>query len=150
MLLVPLLQIVSQEIMKRVVDILHSEQCSCVVENRGEIHTFFGRGVKDLYTLYTTRPDILHGALIADKVVGRAAAALMIMGGVKQVYADTISELALELFSQTDIKVDFGDRVPHIINRNKTDMCPMERSTQHLNSLDTIIDAIDKFICSLA
>ena len=53
---------------------------------------FYNRGVKDLYTLYTTTPSLLNGALVADKVVGRAAATLMVLGGVKRVYADTIRD----------------------------------------------------------
>ena len=111
---------------------------------------FYNRGVKDLYTLYTTTPSLLNGALVADKVVGRAAAALMVLGGVKRVYADTISALALEIFAQRDICVEYGNLVPHIINRSHSDMCPMERATAHLTDLDDIFAAIDRFVKSLA
>jgi iron complex outermembrane receptor protein len=39
---------------------------------------------------------MLDGASIADKVIGKGAAALMIAGCIKEVYADVISEAAME------------------------------------------------------
>ena len=40
----------------------------------GEVHTYHGRGVADLYDLYTNEPGKLRGALVADKVIGKGAA----------------------------------------------------------------------------
>ena len=37
----------------------------------------------------------MKGAAIADKVIGKGAAALMVLGGFKTVYADIISTPAL-------------------------------------------------------
>ena len=67
--------------MKELIDILHGENLTLVLKSSdGTIHRFTQRGVKDLLTLLTERPDLLHGALIADKAVGKAAAACMVMG----------------------------------------------------------------------
>ncbi len=114
------------------------------------MHTFYNRGIKDLYNIYTTDKSLLYGAVTADKVVGRAAATLMILGGVERIYTDTISQLALELLATTDIVVEYAEVVPHIINRTKTDLCPMERATLHLTDLNDIFRAIDDFVRSLA
>lgn len=138
------------EKMNSAVEILHKQSCSLVIQSRGEVHTFFNRGIKDLYNIYTTDKSLLYGAAIADKVVGRAAAALMILGGVERIYTDTISKLALELLATTDIVVEYAEVVPHIINRTKTDLCPMERATRHLTDLNDIFRAIDDFVRSLA
>ena len=65
--------------MKQLIDILHSEGLTLVVKcGDGTIHRFTQRGVKDLLTLVTTAPEVLHGAIIADKAVGKAAAACMV------------------------------------------------------------------------
>lgn len=74
--------------MEELINLLHSGGYSCVIAN-GEVHrTFTQRGVADLYDLLTQEPDFLRGASIADKVVGKGAAALMILGGIKELYTD--------------------------------------------------------------
>lgn len=136
--------------MDSLIEILHSSACSCVVRNKGRVERYYNRGVKDLYTLYTADTQLLSGADVADKVVGRAAAAIMILGGVRRVYADTISQLALELFAQNNVEISYNQVVPHIINRAKTDLCPLERATKDLESLEEIFAAIEAFVSSLA
>lgn len=100
--------------MEELINLLHSGGYSCVIAN-GEVHrTFTQRGVADLYDLLTQEPDFLRGASIADKVVGKGAAALMILGGIKELYTDIISSKALELFRQSDVKVDFKQEVSRL------------------------------------
>ncbi len=134
--------------MKALIELLHSKGCSCVIRNAEQERCYYQRGIKDLYTLYTTDLELLCGASVADKVVGRAAAALMILGGVKQLYTDTISELALEILSTSQIEVTYAQVVPHIINRTKTDLCPLESLTKGIVSLDQILKAIEEFVAS--
>ena len=67
------------------------EQCSCVIYNQGEVRIFRERGVKDLYRLLKEEPEFLAGASMADKVIGKAAAALLALGGVREVFALVIS-----------------------------------------------------------
>lgn len=76
------------------IDLLHERKCSCVLRN-GEIYTFERRGVEDLYALLREQPGLLLGADVADKVVGKGAAALMVLGRVRRVYADVLSEPGL-------------------------------------------------------
>jgi len=93
-----------------------------------EIFAYDGRGISDLLQLLDKSPNRLSGAEVADKVVGKAAASLMILGGIKAVYADTISEPALQLFASAAPKIDvtYNNKVEYIINRAKTGWCPME------------------------
>ncbi|MBQ2423791.1 MAG: DUF1893 domain-containing protein [Alistipes sp.] len=128
---------------------LHSSKCSCVIATSETVRVCYQRGIKDLYEIYTTEPKTLSGATVADKVVGRAAAAIMILGGVKSVYADIISALALDLFAKSSVKVSYGQVVPHIINRAKSGLCPLESATKDVDSLDKIFDIIDNFVRTL-
>lgn len=50
---------------------------SCVIRQGGVIRTFTERGVNDLYRLLTEEPKFLRNAEVADKVIGKAAAAIM-------------------------------------------------------------------------
>lgn len=106
------------------VQILHDGQYSLVIKNI-TIRTFNGHGVADLYTLLYEEPEFMKGASLADKIVGKAAA-LMILGGVKEVFTDIISRPALDLFARSEVRVGYGKVVPHIINRTKTGWCPLE------------------------
>ena len=47
----------------------------------------------------------MKGAGIADKVIGKAAASLMVLGEIRQVYADVISQPALALLHNANIEV---------------------------------------------
>lgn len=127
-------------------DILHSEKCSCVIYNHGSISRFHQRGVKDLYELLTGNPAILNGAIIADKVIGKGAAALMIVGKVKSVYADVISNPALELLVKADVPVKYAMCVSNIINRAGTGICPVETLCLGCKTAEECIPNIQSFI----
>ncbi len=125
---------------------LHALQCSCIIRNNGTTRTFHERGVKDLHRLLMQEPEILSGASLADKVVGKGAAALMIVGEVAWVYADVISQAAMELFEQSRIEVQYGEIVPNIINRAGTDICPVEKLCRDCKTAAECLPLIDKFI----
>lgn len=132
--------------MKEIIRMLHKDNYSCVIINKGDIRAFSQRGVADLFYLLKNDPDFLKGAYIADKVVGKAAAALMILGGIQELYTDVISLSALKILHDANIKVDFDKVVPYIQNWDKTDWCPMERICYHEESVESILSLIEAFI----
>lgn len=95
--------------MNDLIKLLHDGHHSLVVAN-GDICTFDSRGVTDLYDLFCNDPGFLAGASIADKVVGKGAAALMILGHISELHAEIISEAALELFCGSLVKVSYGKK----------------------------------------
>lgn len=129
-----------------IVKLLHEGAHSLVISSRNEVRKFDGRGVSDLRRLLKEEPDMLKGASIADKVVGKAAAALMILGGVDELHADVISCQALALLAQTTMKTTFDKEVPHIINRANTGWCPMETCCKDCQTAEECLAAIDGFI----
>lgn len=129
---------------------LHAEQCSCVVSNGRQTRIFRQRGVKDLFRLLTEEPELLGGAFVADKVVGKGAAALMILGGVREVYADVMSAGALELFARSGVRADSALHVPHIVNRAGTGWCPVETLCRDCRTAEECLEPIRKFILSVS
>ena len=111
--------------MKDLIKILQDSGHSLVVA-KGDVCTFDGRGVSDLFRLLEENPALLHGASVADKVVGKAAASLMALAKVKDVHATVISQPALDLLRSNGIHVMYEKAVPHIINRAGTGLCPLE------------------------
>ncbi len=132
--------------MKQLIQQLHEGGYSCVIRQGEEVRTFTRRGVADLYDLLYQDPDFMRGALLADKVVGKGAAALMILGGIARIYTDLISQPALELLQAAAIPVEYITLVPHIENRDKTGWCPVETLCYQETSAEAILPLIDDFI----
>lgn len=137
--------------MKQLIDILHNEGLTLVIKSAdGNLHRFTQRGVKDLVSLVSERPEVLQGAIIADKAVGKAAAACMVVGGVRQVHADVMSEPALAMLQNHGVDAQYSQLVDHIINRTGTDWCPMERLSRDEDDPAVIIQKVKEKLASLA
>ena len=113
------------------------------------MRTFTQRGVADLFYLLTHDTPFLLGCSIADKVVGKGAAALMVKGGVAQVYADIISAPALALLQEQGIAVSYAEVAEGIRNRAGTDMCPVEKRCLPLENIDEMVGEIRDFLMQI-
>lgn len=70
----------------------------------------------------------LEGYSVADIVVGKAAALLFVKCKIKAVFARTLSERGKEVLKNNNIPFEFECLVEKIINRDGTDICPMEKT----------------------
>ncbi len=129
--------------------LLHAERCSCVICKDGRMRTFRERGVKDLYRLLKEEPEFLRGAFVADKVVGKAAASLMILGGISGLHADVASEPAMSLLKSCGVDAECTECVPHVINRSGTDWCPLEKRCFGLETPQECLASIEEFLAGL-
>lgn len=127
-------------------DELTAGKHSLVISTGVETRHFDGRGIADLYKTYTTAPKLLLGATVADKIVGKGAAALMIAGGVARLYAGTISKGALDLIKNSAIETEYGKSVDHIINRAGNGWCPVELLCRNCPTANECLPLIHDFI----
>ena len=133
--------------MNFLVELLHNGGYTLVVEHGDEVRTFSQRGVADLMDLLEKDPEFLQGAWIADKVVGKAAAALMIKGGVVRLHTDTLSQPAFDLFDKDgSIQVECDQLVPYIENRKKDGWCPLEKLSFDKDSVEEIFLSVRDFV----
>ena len=105
--------------------LLTSASTIAVVSN-GEVFTSQERGVKPLLHLLTEKKGFLKGASVADKVIGKAAALLMVLGEIKEVHTLIISEPAIKVFEKYNIPCYYDKKVERIVNRTGDGLCPME------------------------
>ena len=112
--------------------ILHDGAHSLVVRSvGGDISTHDGMGVSDLLRMVDGKPGgLLRGACVADKVVGKAAAALMVLGGVSEA-------------------VTHGVLVNHIENRSHTGWCPLETACRDCATAEDCLVAIKAFVAAM-
>lgn len=94
----------------------------------GEIRTSEKRGVAPVLDLIDSEPDFLSGASVADKVIGKAAAMLLTAYGVKEIHTPLASLKAVEYIREKRTKLSYESTAGYIINRDGTDMCPMEKT----------------------
>jgi predicted Fe-Mo cluster-binding NifX family protein len=118
---------------------LNEQSLSLLVRNHGVTTMHENRGVQDLLSLIKNEPARLKGAVVADKMVGKAAAALMIAGGVKTVYTNLICTPARELFEKAGVSVVATEEVPQILNRDKSGQCPID---SRLNGVETVEECV--------
>lgn len=113
--------------MQQLIEILRREKCSLVVKNHGIVTTYSKPGVRDLEYLLDHDPEMLHGATIADKVIGKAAAAMVVVGGVKELYAEVMSKKAIPFLDDAGIIYTYGTLVDTI--KEEGDRCQLEKIT---------------------
>ncbi|MBM6830138.1 DUF1893 domain-containing protein [Anaerotignum lactatifermentans] len=95
---------------------------------KGESCCSAKKGIAPMMELLAEDAQLLRGAAVADRVIGKAAAFLMVYGGVLAVYGEVMSEHAAKVLEAAGMDFSYGKLVPYIINRNKDGMCPMEQA----------------------
>lgn len=127
---------------KDMLQTLNTNGASLLVRNNGLTTQYQSRGVEDLMTLISNEPARLRGAVVADKMIGKAAAALLIYGGVKQVYTNLICTPARKMLEEASITVVATEEVPQILNRDKTDQCPMDARLENINDPQQAVEIL--------
>ena len=125
---------------KQMLEQLNAQGLSLLVRNHGVTTRHENRGVQDLLTLIESQPERLKGAVVADKLIGKAAAALMIVGGVKEVHTNLICTPARELFEQAGVQIVASEEVPQILNRDHSGQCPID---SRLNDAATVEECVE-------
>lgn len=129
-------------------EVLVENGCTCVVIKGEFCFESKQRGVKPLLALIDGENDVC-GGVAADKVIGKAAAFLYILLGVKEIYADVISEPAIEILRKDGISVEYRERVPMIRNRDGSGFCPMEQATLKVEDEKIALEVIRETLRSL-
>ncbi|WP_040196893.1 DUF1893 domain-containing protein [Candidatus Soleaferrea massiliensis] len=126
---------------ERARNLLKDGSYTCVL-CRGEVlHTSTKRGVAPLVDWIDLGAD-LHGCSAADKIVGKAAALLFVLAGVKAVYAPVMSREATQVFSRYGILYECDTTCEGIINRLGTGSCPMEQAVRDIEEPMKALEAV--------
>ena len=114
---------------------------TCVLQKGERVYTSCRRGVAPLLAHLDAGTD-LQGFSAADKVVGKAAAFLYCLLGVKEVWAGVISQPAMEVLRAKGILVQYESLVSAIVNRTGDGFCPMETATLHISDPEEAVQAV--------
>lgn len=126
----------------------NSAECVVVKDNK-IVAVERGRGVSPLLNLYDNRKELMKDAVIVDKVIGRAAAFIVIKGGASQVFGKITSEDAVSLLAKHKIPVTHDLLVHRILNQKRNGLCPLEDSVKTAEDADTALKSMRKRILEL-
>ena len=112
-------------------NMLRREAYSCVIADRDRVMTSRARGIAPLLER-AERGELLEGAFVADRIIGKAAAMLLVPMRVAAVYGEVMSREAERLLLENGIEVDCGALTDRIDNRAGDGPCPMEQAVADL------------------
>ena len=124
--------------------LLENEYSIVVAKENEIVYKSEGKGLQSLISLYKNDVNTLENSSIADKVIGRAAALILVDSNIKEVYADLISQNAIDILDKSNISYEYKSQVTEIRNRDNTGMCPMEELSLKCVSADELIEKIEE------
>ncbi len=129
-------------------NLIFESKASAVVINNGRIvSTECAQGISPIVSLYER--GLLNEAVIVDKIVGKAAAQIMVLGGAKSCYGITMSSSALEYLRKNGIYAEFEILTERINNRAGDGICPMEAAIEDIDDPACALAAIRERLAQL-
>lgn len=131
--------------LERAAALLQDEGAACVILH-GDTHiSAAGLGVRPLLQY---RKE-LSGAVVADKVVGKAAALLAIAFGVRALYGAVMSKPAEAVLRRHGMPFAYGMLVSHIVNRTGDGVCPLEAAVWDIDDPAAGVAAVEQKVAEL-
>jgi hypothetical protein len=98
-----------------------------VVKDERIVGISLEKGVTDLLALMDRQGAALAGASLADKLVGKAVAAMVCQAGIRAVYTPLLSHSALEMLQRYQVPLEYDDLVPMILSHDGKVRGPLEQ-----------------------
>ena len=121
--------------------LLSDESLTCVLCDGKNVLKSSYSGIRPMLEFISKGTDFSEYSA-ADRIVGRAAAMLFVLAGVKEVYACVFSKGGEDVLKKHGISYQFGESADTIINRSGNDICPMEKAVMGMDNPDSAYKAI--------
>ncbi len=134
---------VERNMLLSAINLISQGTASCVViKDNTIVRTELERGIGPVIKLY--EEGMLEGAFVVDRIVGKASAMILTLGGVKACYGMTMSRKAYQWLVEHGVQVNYGTKVEAIINRSGDGVCPMELTVQAITDEKEALAAVKK------
>jgi hypothetical protein len=90
--------------------------------------------------------DQARDACLADKIIGKAAAMVAILAGIRAAYTPLVSQAAYDTLARYHISLEYDRLVPLILNGRGDGPCPMERVTLPIDDPEQAVAALAAFV----
>lgn len=105
-----------------------------------------GKGILPLLNLVDELGPELEGGSVADRVIGRAAAFILLQAKVKGVFGQTLSTEAESLLQAAGLEVAGDERVPFIMRPDGLERCIMEQQVLGITEPAEAVDRLRRFV----
>ena len=105
-----------------------------VVRGGREAYSSQERGLAVLTELALHRPEVLREGILADRIVGKAAALLAVLGGVKYVYGEIMTQGAVDVLERHGVPYQYENGVTRLLGPDGTGDCPFEQAVAGLDA----------------
>jgi hypothetical protein len=123
--------------------LLEEDKWNLVIVKKGQVLlSSRERGIAPFFQAVQSIGKGLHNAAVADRIVGSAVAMLCLHARVRYVYADILSQGALDMLRKKGVAVNSKTTVPHISNYDGTDLCPFEKLAESCQKPSQLLAAL--------
>lgn len=138
----------ADNIKARATAMVKNGEATCVVVRDNKIISkASARGISHIIDLYDN--GILKDSFVADSIVGKAAAMIFALAGVKECYGKTVSRSAASYLAKNNITITCGETTQYIENRSGDGMCPMEETVKDVYNSKEALDLLRKKVREL-
>lgn len=134
---------------QQLIDRIADGQYTCVAKGEKIDYQASGLGVRPIITPMRQDRSFFKGKQVADTVVGKAAALLLVLSGAVEVYGRVMSRSAVEVLKAHGVEYQYDELVDYIQNRTGDGMCPLEQSVLEEENPAKAFDKIEKKIAEL-
>lgn len=127
-------------LVSELIDGFFEEDTTCVIYKDGIIFEHKGGSIAPIADAWFC--EDLDGAVVVDKVIGKASAMFMADGGTAFVHGRLMSEPAADFLKNSKVPFSVEEMTPKIINRTGDGLCPMESAVMDTDSTEEGIDRV--------
>lgn len=136
--------------MSHAIELLTKKNATCVIlKSDGTYLDSYKRGITPLMEQLREKKPAFSNCVIADKVIGKAAAMMCVLGKADAVHGNVMSLGAKQILEKYEIPFSYHRLVPFIENRTKTGSCPMEAAVRDIDDLEEAFETIEQTLESL-
>lgn len=126
-------------------DYFYSQKASMVLCKDDEKFITQEKGLTPLINLIESGDDYFEYSA-CDKVVGRAAAFLYVLLGVKEIHAKVMAKLAIQILDKAEIKYSADEFVDTILDDQLKDANPLEEVVLRSGSANNALRDLKAFL----
>lgn len=104
----------------------------------------FDNGIEPVISKLNENINFFKDLAVADKIIGKASAMLLVLSGVKQVYCLVLSKAGKDVLDKYNIEYYYETLTDYIVNRLGNGICPMEETVKDIDDLQKAYTALRK------
>jgi hypothetical protein len=138
--------LVYKAVNKARIALTHGEKTFVVVDDTKLLYFSKARGFTPLFEVFDTRPDLLEGGIVGDRIVGRGAAMFFLHAKVKAVFALAVSDEAIDILQDHKVIITWKETVPYIVERDLTSRYKLDLSIQDVEDPAEAVNQIRRAV----